>query len=124
MVARLSTQEGMDLLSSQEKKISGEEAPDPGSESNLQRKINKWIRDHGYHFLSFRKSKKAKGFLTAGHPDVTIFMPEGRTVLIELKDGRGRLSEEQISVKRVLKYNKHEWHEVRSYKQFLAIVNG
>ena len=92
---------------------------DPGPESTLQKKINLWCREHGYHFLSFRKSKKAKGFLRAGHPDITIFMEEGRTVLIELKDGRGRLSEDQLKVKRILKYMKHEWYEVRSYKQFL-----
>ena len=114
MTARLTNKEGDDLLKQQIDKIGGfKDTPDPGPESNLQKKINLWCRNHGYHFLSFRKSKNAKGFLVAGHPDVTIFMPEGRTVLMELKDGMGRLSEDQLKVKRILKYNKHEWYEVR-----------
>ena len=123
--SRMTTQEGEALLAAQTDKRRGIlDTPDPGPESNLQKKINLWCRDHGYHFLSFRKSRNARGFLVAGHPDVTIFMPEGRTVLIELKDGRGRLSKEQLNVKRILKYNKHEWYEVRSYRQFLTIVGG
>lgn len=34
--------------------------------------------------------------LTAGHPDLTIFLPGGRTYFIENKVGKGRLSSAQI----------------------------
>ena len=42
---------------------------DEGPESDLQGKILKWAKTHGYPCQCFRKSKKAYGFLVPGWPD-------------------------------------------------------
>ena len=95
---------------------------DEGPESALQRKIEAWAKDKGFPCLSFRQSKKAQGFLLAGWPDVTLCLAKGRVVFLELKTGKGRLSEEQRQMARHMLFHGHRWHEVRSYKRFLEIV--
>lgn len=102
--------------------LSDTHTPDNTPESVLQRKINKYCRDHGYPFVSFRKSKRAKGFLNPGTPDLIIGLPAGRTIWIELKDKSGRLSDDQKLFAKKLLFLKHEWYEVRSYKRFLEII--
>jgi hypothetical protein len=42
---------------------------DPGPESDLQGKIMKWAKGHGYPCQCFRQTVKAKGFLIPGWPD-------------------------------------------------------
>ena len=94
--------------------------PDPGKEARLQKKCEKWLKSHGYPYFHDRSRKRNK----AGLPDLICFLPEGRTVIIELKAKGGRLSKEQQHTIRMLKYLKHEVYEVRSYKRFLQIMEG
>lgn len=96
------------------------EQPDPGKEARLQRKCERWLRDHGYPYVHDRSRKKN----ARGIPDLICFLPEGRCVIVELKAKGGRLSPEQTQTLRMLKYLKHEVFEVRSYKRFLEIVDG
>lgn len=98
--------------------------PDFGSESELQRKINKWARDNGFPILSLRQTRQARGLLSPGWPDITLLLPGGRVVFIELKAGKGRLSDEQKALHAQARYLGHEIHEVRSFKRFLEIVGG
>jgi len=95
--------------------------PDIGPESVLQGKIEIWANDHGYPILSFRQSKKAKGFLPPGWPDITLVL-KSRVLFLELKSKTGRLSEDQEKLKIMFLYLKANWHEVRSYKHFIEIV--
>ena len=98
--------------------------PDPGPESVLQGKITKWAKDNGHPCLSFRQSRKAKGFIPIGWPDITLFLPEGRVVLIELKSATGELRKEQKELRMIFNYLNHEYHKIKSFKRFLEVING
>ena len=65
---------------------------DKGPENSLQKKINRWCREHGYPYLSFKQSKAVKKLLPAGWPDVIIFMKHPRALVVELKSKDGRPS--------------------------------
>ena len=98
------------------------DAPDPGPESRLQRKIEAWSRDWGRPCLSLRQSPHAKRLLPAGWPDICLICPGGKVIFIELKSGSGRLSDEQKRLRLQFMALGHEIHEVRSFKRFLEVV--
>lgn len=93
--------------------------PDQGKESDLQAKIERYCRDHGYYFFHDR----SRGDNAKGHPDLVIAIHH-RTLWLELKSAQGRLSSEQRQVRLQLLQLGQEWHEVRSFKQFLTIINN
>ncbi len=97
---------------------------DEGPESLLQGKIVKYCKDHGYPCLSFRQSRKAEGFLVPGWPDLTICLPKGTVLFLELKSKKGNLSKEQKEISRLMLYLGHPWRKVTSYKQFLLILQA
>ena len=99
------------------------EKADQGPESVLQGKINKWCNEHGFPKHSFRRSKKAKGFIDPGMPDICIFISGGRTVHIELKSESGVLRKAQRDKKAMLEWNGHKVWVVKSYNRFLDIMN-
>ena len=130
---RLSQEEADRLIQEQNKKLRSwfpkdpgdcKYEPDEGPESSLSKKIRAYGKDHGYPTQVNRQSKKAKGFAEPGWPDVVMALPGGRTVYLELKCDKGRLSGDQIRHKLMFMQLGHEWHEVRSYRQFLDIVEG
>lgn len=96
--------------------------PDPGPESILQGKIEAWAKTWGKPILSFRQSKAAKRLLPAGWPDVTLILP-GRVLFMELKSGKGRLSQEQKHTQLQFMVLGHQIHEVRSFVGFIRLVN-
>jgi RecB family endonuclease NucS len=92
--------------------------PDSGKESRLQSKCEKWLKQHGFPFVHDRSRKKN----TRGIPDLICFLPEGRTVIIELKAERGKPTPEQTQMLRMLKYLKHEVYIIRAYKRFIEVM--
>jgi hypothetical protein len=50
-------------------------------------------------------------------------MPGGKVLFLELKAKSGRLSGAQRSVAMQLLALGHRWHEVRSFKAFLLLIN-
>lgn len=68
--------------------------------------------------------------LTAGHPDLTIFLPTGRCAFIEYKAANGRLSPEQVERHKSLAAIGHTVEVVRSKSEAecteatLALVRG
>jgi hypothetical protein len=95
--------------------------PDPGLESVLQRKINKWAHSWGHPILSLKQSKGAKALLPSGWPDIVLIL-HSNVIFIELKAANGRISDDQKMMK--LQFMSHGFtiHEVRSFRQFLTIV--
>lgn len=91
---------------------------DPGPESMLQEKIEKYLHECGYYFFHDR----SRGKNHAGHPDLVIALPGGKTIWIELKSKHGRLSSEQSRTRQKLLFHGHEWHEIRSFKSFIDII--
>ena len=95
------------------------DAPDQGQESDLQEKIGKYCREHGFPFYHDRSRKKnAPGF-----PDLVIALKGGRTLWLELKSKKGVMLKEQKEWRLQLLALEHEHHICRSYKHFLSIVN-
>ena len=98
------------------------DTPDQGPESTLQGKITAWAKERAFPCLSFRQSKKAKGFLTPGTPDIILALPKGQVLWLELKSSKGSLREDQKLMAQELLYLKHKWHCLKSYRKFLDIV--
>ena len=101
---------------------SGVMQADPGPESNLQGKIVKYCKDHGYPCLSFRQSRKAEGFLVPGWPDLTICLQGGHVIFLELKSKHGQLKKNQKELAQMMLFLGHHWYKITSYRQFLGIV--
>ena len=99
-----------------------EDKADEGTESKLSAKIIKWANEHAFPCQCFRQSKKARGFLVPGWPDCCLILPLGRTVFLELKSGKGRLSEDQKQMKIMFLHLGHEFYEINSYKKFIDII--
>lgn len=93
---------------------------DEGRESLLQYRIECYCKDRGFYYFH----DKSRGKNKAGHPDLVICLPKGRTVWIECKAKGGVLSDAQKMVMMQLLGMGHEWHECRSYKRFLDIIEG
>jgi hypothetical protein len=94
---------------------------DEGLESTLQKKIVQWARDWGHPCLSFRQSKKLKGQVPEGWPDITMLL-NNKVLFLELKSSKGRLSESQKMMRLQFLNHKFIIHEVRSYRHFLELV--
>lgn len=126
--ARYSPEDGQALFQAQMAKclkachIDNDE-PDEGLESELQRKIAKWAKDHGHPLLYFPRTPKVRAFLPAGWPDDILVLP-GRVVFFELKQSSGRLSEDQKMMRLIFLHHGHTIHEIRSYRKFLSVVEG
>ena len=96
---------------------------DPGPESVLGSKIVAWAKERNYPCLYFPQTKAVRNFLPPGWVDVILALPEGRTAYFELKAKGGKLSDDQKAMRLALMYLGHEWYEVRSFRNFLEIVN-
>jgi hypothetical protein len=92
---------------------------DEGKESKLDLKIARYIKDNGLYGFHDR----SRGINKAGHPDWVIALPNGRTLWIESKAKKGRMSEEQKNNRLLLLALNHEFYVIRSFKRFLEVVN-
>ncbi|MBW1678343.1 MAG: VRR-NUC domain-containing protein [Deltaproteobacteria bacterium] len=107
-----------DYLTRRRQSPADDHEADPGPESRLQAKCERWLRDRGYPYIHDR----SRGRNRPGIPDLICFLPAGRVVLIELKSKRGRLTPDQVKMRQALMYLGHEIYEVRSYKRFVEIM--
>jgi hypothetical protein len=72
------------------------------------------------YFLWFRIDKPTRG--TPGHPDFSIWLSRGRTLLIEMKSDRGKLSREQQKVSEAFGALDHLYIVVYSGAEGIKIV--
>ena len=100
------------------------EEADQGPESDLQKKIVAWAKNKGYPCLSFKQSRKAIGYLLPGYPDITLFLPAGRVILLELKSEKGILKDKQRELGIIFLHLGYTWAVCRSFKQFLKIIDN
>ncbi|MCE5335578.1 MAG: VRR-NUC domain-containing protein [Desulfobacteraceae bacterium] len=92
---------------------------DPGPESSLQERIEKWCRENGFPFFHDR----SRGWNEPGFPDLVIALRCGKTLWIELKSKDGRLKSEQEKWRLQLMALGHEHFVIRSFKRFLEVAN-
>ncbi len=105
--------------------LSGEDLADPGPESELQKKIRAHAKAQGWPCLSFPQTEKLKRFLTPGWSDITLAIPGGRTLYLELKSAKKReLREKQKLMRLMLTYLGHEYHKVKSFRRYLQITEA
>ena len=91
------------------KNLNEDDKSDEGKEHELDAKIAKFIKEHGYYgFHDRSRSVNVKGIL-----DWMIALPNGRVIFIENKSKHGRLSEEQKQSFIKLMALKHEVYECR-----------
>ena len=91
---------------------------DSGPESKLQAKILKWAKDKGYPVFHDRSRKKN----VPGWPDLTLCLPKGIVLFLELKSEKGVLRKEQEAIRQQIMYLKHDYFIVKSYKRFQEII--
>lgn len=129
MVLRYSEEEALRIIEEQKAKrqrvSEGHKyKPDEGLESVLSNKVRGYCKQKGYPALIFKQSKLVKTLVTAGWPDGVIALPRGRVLWVELKNKEGRLKPDQHKYRLMLLALGHHWYEVRSFKQFIDIVEG
>lgn len=88
-------------------------------ESKLQQRIEKELRRRGYLFFHDR----SRGMNAPGLPDLLIWAPGGRHILMELKRKGGTMSDEQKRFASRALWLGQEWHEVRSFRQAVGILD-
>lgn len=98
----------------------GDDVPDPGPESRLQARCLRYCEERGWPVWHDYSRKKNR----AGWPDLIIFQPEGKVILIELKASGGKLRKEQRELKLQLNWLGHTVHVVRSFRRFVEVVGG
>ena len=96
------------------------DTPDPGPENKLLNKCLNYCKERGFPVWHDRSRKKNQ----PGWPDLIIFMPRGRVILIELKSAKGVFRNEQQQLARQFMYLKHRYFKVRSFTKFIEIMNG
>jgi hypothetical protein len=92
--------------------------PDIGPESQLQARIEKYLKENGFYFFHDR----SRGANKAGQPDLVIALHGGRTLWIELKAAKGRMDKNQRLTRQILLALGHEFYEIRSFKLFIQLL--
>jgi hypothetical protein len=91
---------------------------DDQPERALQDRLEAYCRENGLYAFHDRSRRKN----APGHPDLVIACPGGRVLWLELKSRTGRLTADQKRVRLQLLCCGHEFHLIRSYRQFLDLV--
>ena len=102
--------------------LTGEDLADPGPENELASKIVAHAKGKGWPCL-YMKPIEALKYL-AIWLDITLALPGGRMVILELKERRGTLKEKQRLLFNMLKALGQEVYKVKSFKRYLQIVEG
>ena len=92
--------------------------PYQGMEWQLQRCVENYLQAKNLPYLHIRKAKGNK----AGWPDLTILMPNGKTVYIELKVKGGRTTHEQREFIKQARIYGHNVHICQNIEQVIKIV--
>jgi hypothetical protein len=93
-----------------------------GKETHLQTQIVEYCRRKVWQvFYSFTHCRATR---PKGEPDLHIWASGGRKFSIELKTKVGKIRPEQVATIHHAERNGHTVHVVRSFAQFLNIVEG
>lgn len=91
------------------------------SEADLHEQIFAECRRRGW--IAFHGSMSERTHRTLGEPDFIILAGEGRQFLVECKSRTGKLSPEQTAIARHAAMLGHRIHVVRSFGEFLEVIN-
>ena len=101
----------------------GEFSPDPEATSD-ERKLHEDILADCRNRLwpAIHSRMDAPSTIGVGAPDMLICADKGRIIIIECKTAKGKLSTKQLAWKMVLERNGHKYHVVRSFAEYLKVV--
>lgn len=105
----------------QAKSFGASQAASSHSESDLHESILEFCRSRGWRCVHSRMDRPST--CEVGTPDFAIAMPNGRTVWIEAKAGKGKLTLQQRAWLTALNALGHTTAVVRSMDEFLSVVN-
>lgn len=91
-------------------------------EKEIHRKIAKWCKD--YAMQAFHGAMHKRSGRTPGEPDFIIQLPGGKTLYVEVKTEKGKLSIEQECVIAHAWQLGHTIHVVRKFEEFHDLVKG
>ena len=118
-MTHLTEEEYQALLSNMApKEEAAPDTPDPGLESKLLNKCLAYCKERGFpawHDWSRKKNEP-------GWPDLQIYPPGGKPVLIELKSAKGVFRKEQQDLARQFMFLGYRYEKVRSFKRFLEVM--
>lgn len=89
-------------------------------ESQLHKQISQECHRRG--FIALHGAMHKATSRTAGEPDFTVLLPNGKIALIEVKTTNGKLSDDQERLHGKAWALGHTVHVVRSFVEFLDII--
>lgn len=103
-----------------------QDKPVASDAANDERELHNEILEHCKlnGFLAFHGSMAHRTFRTAGECDFHLLLPGGLVLFIECKTKNGKLSTDQLGVKMWMEKLGHTYHVVRSYSEFVALVEA
>lgn len=90
-------------------------------ESNLHDEILAYCRQHHCYVVHSRMDRATTN--AVGVPDFIVALPGGRTIWIEAKSKKGKLTPAQNGVRIALNSLGHRWACVRNFGEFLEACN-
>lgn len=99
------------------------QAPKEVGDGGLHGKILEWCNNQWPRWKVIWARTDVKSTLPLGCNDMTVLMPRGRVVCVELKSATGKLSEDQLSWRAELRLLGHEVFVVRSLEEFLKVTS-
>jgi hypothetical protein len=99
--------------------------PNPAEEREvaLHERIKAYCKAQWPVWMFIHARSDRQSTIAVGAPDFVIFLPGGHVVCLECKTRTGKLTAEQKAWAYQMNVLGHTVHEVRSFEQFLNIVN-
>ena len=97
--------------------------PTEGSEAELQADIVGALKRLGWPYLQTRMDA-ANTYTVKGAPDFIVFAPHGKTLCVECKTAKGKLSVDQEGFGMWLNTVNHHYAVVRSLRGFTELIGN
>lgn len=111
-----------EMLARTQKKRAPDDSKGVEDETNLQNDIAEECRRRGW--ICFRGSMAHRTHRTIGEPDCIVATDDGRTIYVEAKSKRGKLTPAQNAIVAWLEHNKQRVVVVKTLAQFVAFADG
>lgn len=98
------------------------EGEPPESESKLAEQIRAYCADQWPRWKIIQARRDKRSTIAVGAQDLTVFLPQGKVLCIELKSRTGKRTEAQLAWAAEMKMCGHVVHVVRTFEEFLMLV--
>lgn len=119
IVARMEAREQAKVLAGERRAIARRELDEQKSFAAQLRKLKK---ASALHYIWPRGDKRST--IALGHPDFSVWLPNGMTALFEFKSSGGRFSDEQKETIQLLEFLNHCVHVVGTSADAMRIITA